>query len=136
MSLRWSFGLFGGQTTKMPALRALKNPCSSRVSTVAKIQTPLAPVVHPKMNSGKETVAHAEFGMRDARKAVLKPPHSKRWRDHQASPHRAKRLDCARVHRRFSPGRPSQIVHLKMILAAAVFFAWGDLVGRVTSAFV
>jgi hypothetical protein len=98
------------------------------------------------MNSEKETVrlhlisarqvAHAEFGMRDARKAVLKPPHSKRWRDHQASPHRAKRLDCARVHRRFSPGRPSQIVHLKMILAAAVFFAWGDLVGRVTSAFV
>jgi hypothetical protein len=110
MSLRWSFGLFGGQTTKMPALRALKNPCSIRVSSVAKIQTPIVPAVHFKMNTGKETVDHAEFGMRDARKAVLKPPHSpamRDWRDHQTSPHRAKRLDCARVHRRFSPDRPS-----------------------------
>jgi len=26
--------------------------------------------------------------------AVLKPPHSRRYRDHQAFPWRAKRLDC------------------------------------------
>ena len=29
-----------------------------------KIQTPIAPIVHPKMNSGKESVTNAEFGMR------------------------------------------------------------------------
>ena len=28
--------------------------------------TPFAPIVHPKLNSGKESVAHAEFGMRSA----------------------------------------------------------------------
>jgi hypothetical protein len=26
-----------------------------------KIQPPIAPIVHPKMNSGKETVANADF---------------------------------------------------------------------------
>jgi hypothetical protein len=29
-------------------------------------QTPIAPIVHPKMNSGKESVTNAEFGMRSA----------------------------------------------------------------------
>ena len=48
-------------------------------------------------------VANVAFSLRDARKAVLKPPHSRRWRDCHASLSRAKRLDCARVHRRFSP---------------------------------
>jgi len=31
---------------------------------VELIQTSPAPIVHPKINSGKESVAHAEFGMR------------------------------------------------------------------------
>ncbi len=41
---------------------------AERNSAVARlgwkfIQSPSPPIVHPKMNSGKETVAHAEFGM-------------------------------------------------------------------------
>jgi hypothetical protein len=37
------------------------------------IQTPFAPIVHPKMNSGKESVADAEFGF-------LPPPLAlRRW---------------------------------------------------------
>jgi hypothetical protein len=69
------------------------------------IQTPDALVVHPKMNSGNEfplPVANADLGLWDARKAVLKPPHSRRWRDHQAFPHRAKRLDCGAFTAAFS----------------------------------
>jgi hypothetical protein len=38
-----------------------------RVHPWLKIQTPIAPIVHPKMNSGKESVANAEFGMRSVR---------------------------------------------------------------------
>jgi hypothetical protein len=34
-----------------------------RVHPWLKIQMPLAPIVHSKMNSGKESVANAEFGM-------------------------------------------------------------------------
>ena len=32
-------------------------------SFVVEIQTPIALIVHPKMNSGKESVAPADFGM-------------------------------------------------------------------------
>jgi hypothetical protein len=35
-----------------------------RVNPWSKIQTPFVPIVHPKMNSGKESVTNAEFGMR------------------------------------------------------------------------
>jgi hypothetical protein len=76
-----------------------------------------AAIVHPKMNSGKESVTNAEFGLLDARKAVLKPPHSRRWRDHRASPHRAKRLDCGA----FTAAFPL-VVHPKMISGNRVPF--------------
>jgi hypothetical protein len=32
---------------------------------IKSIQTPLAPIGHPQMNSGKESVSNAEFGVRD-----------------------------------------------------------------------
>jgi hypothetical protein len=71
------------------------------------------------------SVSHFKFGLRDAWKAVLKPPQSRRWRDHQVSPHRAKRLDCGA----FTAAFPL-VVHPKMIpecrsrLAAAFFLAY------------
>jgi hypothetical protein len=35
-----------------------------RCKSSAEIQTPFAAIVHPKINTGKESVANAEFGMR------------------------------------------------------------------------
>jgi hypothetical protein len=58
-------------------------------------------------------VANAHLTCGDARKAVLKSPHSRRWRDHLASPHRAKRLDCGAFTATFS-----LVVHRKMILGS------------------
>jgi len=40
--------------------------------------------------------------MNVGRKAVLKPPHSKRWRDGCAARGLAERLECAHLQRRFS----------------------------------
>jgi len=37
---------------------------------IAKIQRSSNPIVHPKMHTGKETVANAEFGMRSAECAI------------------------------------------------------------------
>ena len=37
--------------------------CLGRILNL-QIETPIAPIVHPKMDSGKESVANAEFGMR------------------------------------------------------------------------
>ena len=46
-----------GNSEFIPALKC-------RAIVIASLcdgQTPFAPIVHPKLNSGKESVAHAEF---------------------------------------------------------------------------
>jgi hypothetical protein len=76
-------------------------------------------------------VANAEFSLRDARKAVLKPPHytaMRDWRDHQASSHLAKRLDSESLRERAARAFTaafSLVIHSKLILAAAVFSSPG-----------
>jgi hypothetical protein len=37
---------------------------------------------------------HCRWFGATGQKAVLKPPHSRRWRDYRTSPNFAKRLDC------------------------------------------
>jgi len=46
--------------------------------------------------------------MNRERKAVLKSPHSKRWRECRARSNLAKRLECLRLQRRFSDFGPGQ----------------------------
>jgi len=53
--------------------------------------------------------------MNRGRKAVLKSPQSKRWRDGRVSPDLAKRLECVRLQRRFSDG----VAHPKALASRA-----------------
>jgi hypothetical protein len=76
------------------------------LSRSKNIQTPFALIVHPKLNSGKETVAHAEFGMRIMdcadTSALLKRRHVAALQDASRvpnAPNFRQVLDCGALHR-------------------------------------
>jgi len=48
---------------------------------------------------------HCAFALNPSTKAVLKPPHSKRWRNELAPANFAKRLECGAFTAAFSPER-------------------------------
>jgi hypothetical protein len=102
----------------MPALRALEKKFALireiRVKKFVficvhprlKIQPPIAPIIHPKMNSGKESFANTAFGMRSA-ECVTRPPALVPTGQPGNSPAFQRRGSCARPPR-VPPGRQNE----------------------------
>jgi hypothetical protein len=69
LTCRSSYIIYGNALVNLN-LKQFNNPIAARTIRFHRLASP---VVHPKLNSGKESIANAEFGMRNA-ECVDPPP--------------------------------------------------------------